>query len=268
MRLTAAAEILVTHIEAVFSRLNQAQGELEAVAEGVRGRLRVGSFPTATVGFLAETIGTFRERFSSVDLTLADGEPHESIVRLKERELDLAVVFDFDHRALSADYNGRAICLDSDIECADLFDDPFLVLLPRDNPLAARDRIDISDLGGERIVAGPSGSSPWGPDFRTLCQRAGFDPDLESSYRTVDFAALQAIVATGRGLTLVPELATLPEHPGVVRRPLVGGPVRHVRIATLAGVALSSGGLAMVELLHRAVGIRHAQPQPSLTLAG
>lgn len=135
MRPTAAAEILVTHIEAVFSRLNQAQGELEAVAGGVRGRLRVGSFPTATVGFLAETIGTFQERFSSVDLTLADGEPHESIVRLKERELDLAVVFDFDHRALSADFDGRVICRDSEIECADLFDDPFLVVLPRDNPL-------------------------------------------------------------------------------------------------------------------------------------
>lgn len=74
MRLTVAAELLVTHVDAVFSRLNDAQGD----------------------------------RFPRVDVSLADGAPYESVARLKERELDLAAVFDFDRWALSADFDGQS----------------------------------------------------------------------------------------------------------------------------------------------------------------
>lgn len=254
MRLTACAEVLVTHAEVVFAHLNEAQGELEAVAGGVRGRLRVGSFPTATVGFTAAAMGAFEERFSFVDLSLIDGEPWESVVRLKERELDLAVVFDFDRWALSADVHGRLVCHDEEIACADLFDDPFVMVLARDHPLAAQDRVALENLAGERIVAGPPGCSPWGGDLRELCRRAGFEPEFDKRYSTLEFASLQAIVATGRGVTLVPRLAlaSLPALAEVVTRPLVDGPVRHVRVATLAGVAPSPAGLALVELLEHA----------------
>lgn len=268
MRLTTAAEVLVRHVDVVFARLNDAQAELDELAGGARGRLRVGSFPTATVRFVAHALGVFQGRFPSVKLSLIDGEPYESIARLKERELDLALVFDFDHWALSYDYEGRVVCQDSEIECVDLFDDPFVAILPRDHPLAACERIEIAQLAGERILGGPSGCSPWGTDLRELCRQAGFDPELETCYRTVDFAALQAVVATGRGLTLVPELALLPKHPWVVTRPLIDGPVRHVRIAALAGVASSPAAIAMVDLLQETAASLQAHPQPLVAAVG
>jgi DNA-binding transcriptional LysR family regulator len=247
MRLTPCAELLVAHVEGVFARLNAAQGELEAVAGGVRGRMRVGSFPTATAAFTAAAMGAFEERFSFVDLSLIDGEPWESVARLKERELDLAVVFDFPGWALSADIHGRIVCRDEEIACANLFDDPFVVVLAGDHPLAAQDLVELDDLAGERIVAGPPGCSPWGGDFRQLCRAAGFEPELDTRYSTLEFASLQAVVATGGGVTLVPglALASLPDVAGVVTRPLAGGPIRHVRVATLAGVTASPAGEAM-----------------------
>jgi len=47
-RLTESAEALVAHAEAVFAQLGEAQADLEAIAGGVGGRIRFGSFPTAT----------------------------------------------------------------------------------------------------------------------------------------------------------------------------------------------------------------------------
>ncbi|MEJ7715502.1 MAG: LysR family transcriptional regulator [Thermoleophilaceae bacterium] len=137
MRLTESAEALVAHAEAVFARLGEAQGELEAIAGGVGGRLRFGSFPTATTAFGARAMEAFRNRHPGVELRFADGEPYESVARLKERELDLAVLFDFDHWTAATDYDGRAVCDDRDIECVELFDDPFHVVVPREHPLAA-----------------------------------------------------------------------------------------------------------------------------------
>lgn len=260
MRLTAAAETLVDHVDAVFARLNEAQGELEAVTGGVGGRLRVGSFPTATVRFVAGAMSVFHDRFPRVELSFSDGEPHESIGRLKEREVDLAAVFDFDHLTLETDYDGRTVCQDREIDCLQLFDDPFSIMLPRDHPLALQEHVEIADLDGERILGGPSGCSPWEGDLRVLCRRAGFDPRIERRYRTVDFAALQAIVATGSDITLVPELALMPPCEGVVVRPLIDSPVRHVAIATLAGIPPSAAVQIMVELLQEAAAAWCAPP--------
>lgn len=253
MLLTAYAEALVTHVHAVFAQLGDAQAEMDEIAGGSRGRLRVGSFPAATVAFVAKATGAFQRRFPQVEVSFSDGEPYQSVARLKERVLDLAVVFDFDHWTLATDYDGRAVCQDREIECVELFDDPFVAVLPRDHALAGRECIDIGDLEGERILGGPSDCSPWGTDLRHLCQRAGFDPIFEPRYRTADSRALQAFVATGRGITLMPQLAASPAHPGCVLLALTGGPVRHVRVAMLVGIPLWPACREMITMLRQGV---------------
>lgn len=252
MRLTESAHSLLTHCEAVFAQLSDAQAELDAIAGGVRGRMRLGSFPTATVAFTAAAMDTFRRCHPDVEIHFADGEPYESVVRLKERELDLAVLFDFDHWTAATDYDGRAVCDDHEIDCMELFDDPFHVVLPHGHRLAGEERVELRDLEGERVIGSPSTCSPWGADFHRLCGAAGFEPDFEPRYRSADFDALQAIVATGRGITLVPELALPSTTAGTVVRPLIGGPVRHVRLATLAGIGRSRACDAMVAALREA----------------
>lgn len=268
MRLTDSADALVAHAQVVFARLGEAQAELEAIAGGVRGRLRFGSFPTATMAFGALAMETFRDRYCDVVLQLADGEPFESVARLRERELDLAVVFDLDHWTAATDYDGRAVCDDGDIESTELFDDPFHVVMPRGHRLAKPTRLELSDLAGERVVGSPAECSPWGIDLRELCTRAQVDTEFESCYRTADFGSLQAIVATGRGITLVPELALTTVHPGVVVRPLVSGPVRHVRLAMLAGVAPSPACRAMVGVVEELTAGWRRPQAPSLAVVG
>jgi len=268
MRLTESAEALVAHAHAIFARLGDAQTELEAIAGGVGGRLRFGSFPSATMAFAAQAMQDFRDRHPGVALRFADGEPYESVARLKERELDLAVLFDFDHWTAATDYDGRAVCEDREIECVELFDDPFCVVAPRRHPLAALERLELSDLAGHRILGSPSQCSPWGLDLRELCSRAQIQADLEPCYRTADFGALQSIVATGRGITLVPELALTTVHPGVVVRPLRGGPVRHVRLAMLAGVAPSPACRAMADLVEELTARWRAPQAPALAIVG
>lgn len=252
MRLTEAARSLLTHCEIVFSQLSDAQADLDEIAGGVRGRMRLGSFPTATVTFTAAALDTFRERYPDSEIHFADGEPYENVARLKDRVLDLAVLFDFDHWTAATDYDGRAVCDDRELDCDELFDDPFHVVLPCDHRLAGAHTIELSDLAGERVIGSPSLCSPWGADFRALCEQAGFEPNFEPRYRSPDFAALQAIVATGRGVTLVPELALPLPNAGTVVRPLNGGPVRHVRLATLAGIRQSPACEAMIAVLKTA----------------
>lgn len=135
-------------------------------------------------------------------------------------------------------------------------------MLPVDHPLAAFEHVELAQLEGERVIGSPSRCSPWGADLERLCRQVGFQPDYEFCYRTVDFSALQAIVATGRGVTLVPELALASGHPGTVVRLLRGGPVRHVAVATLADVAASPACGAMIAALREAAATRPATVTP------
>jgi len=249
MRLTQSAEALVAHAEAVFDRLGAAQAELEAIAGGVRGRLRFGSFTTATIAFGARAMEIVRGRYPQIELRFADGEPHASVARLKQRELDVAVLFEMDHWTAATDDEGHAVHDDRDLECVELFEDPYCVVLPHGHPLATTQGLELRDLAGQRVVGGPPECSPWGPDLRERCARAQVEPRFESCYRTADLGALQAIVATGGGITLVPELALSALNPGVVALALRDGPVRHVRLATLAGVTPSAACQAMVSVI-------------------
>jgi DNA-binding transcriptional LysR family regulator len=268
MRLTQSAEALVAHAEAVFDRLGAAQAELEAIAGGVRGRLRFGSFTTATIAFGARAMEIVRGRYPQVELRFADGEPHESVARLKQRELDVAVLFDMDHWTAATDDEGHAVHDDRDIECVELFEDPYYVVLPRDHPLAGTQALELRDLAGQRVVGGPPGCSPWGRDLRERCARAQVEPGFESCYRTADLGARQAIVATGGGITLVPQLALSALNPAVVALALRDGPVRRVRLATLAGVTPSAACQAMVSVIDELTAARRGPHSTVLALAG
>jgi len=246
---TPAGEALVAHAHAVVARLADAREELGAIAGGRAGRIRLGSFPTATSAFAAGAVERFHALYPGVEIDFADGEPHENLARLKARELDLAIVFEFDSWPIGMDYDGRILCADDGFDYVDLFDDPFYLVLRRDDPLAGRKRIGLERIAAKRILGGP----PWGPDLRLLCNSCGFEPRFDSKYRTTDFSAFQSLVAAGLGVTLMPRLAFGSIREDVVLRRLDPAPVRHVKLAVRAEGYRSSATEAMLRGLVAAV---------------
>ena len=65
------------------------------------------------------------------------------------------------------------------------------------------------------------------------CATAGFAPHIAS--RLDQQPAIQAAVAAGIGVTLIPMLATRQLHPGVVLQRVQAAPVRHIAMHRLGG---------------------------------
>ena len=116
--------------------------------------------------------------------------------RLADGELDLAVVNE--HPLLpetASTAPGRAY----------LFDDAFQVVLPRRHRLARSGAgLDLPDLAGEAWVGGRVGSA-WFRIVRHACRTAGSDPRVALS--SDDYRAVQAFVAAGLGVAVIPGLA-------------------------------------------------------------
>lgn len=257
VELTTAGRALHGHAEAVVNRLADAQAEIDALVSGDAGRVVLGSFPTATARFAAASVASFQRRHPRVEARLVDGEPYESVVRLKRRELDLAVVFDLPTWPVYRSYEGRPTASPEDVELVDLCEDAFQVMLPAGHPLARKRVLGLDDLRGERITGSSNDCAPWGAELRRLCQEVGFEPLLEPLYCSADFQAQQAFVAAGLGLSLLPSLV-VGVRDDIVLRPLRGGPVRRVRLAFPSGAFRSAATSALVSVLRKMAPARRA----------
>lgn len=249
VRLTNEGRVLVRHAEAIVASLADAQAELGALADGLGGELRLGSFPTATADFAARAVALFQARYPRIELRFVDGEPYESFTRLKARELDLAVVFDLDSWPVYRHYDGSALGSDDDVELFELADDPYHVMLPTDHPLTAEQALELGHVRDEPIIGSSNDCAPWGSDLRNSCEAIGFLPRLQPLYQSADFQALQGFVAAGLGISLLPNLAAPYARRDIALRPLRGGPVRHVKVAFPRRSYRPPAAEAMVEIL-------------------
>ena len=238
IRLTEAGEVLVRHADAVLSRLASAEDELAALAGLRGGKLRISTFQSAGATLVPQAIAAFHRRYPDVELALIEAEPEPATEMMRAGELDLAIVYDF---------HGMPGELDEVLDCTHLLDDPYELLLASDHPLAARSRVRLADLADERWVHSTARSG-CRIGVNHACATAGFEPHI--AFETDEILAIQALVATGIGVALLPRLGLTTVHPGVTVVP-VGrdAPVRSIHAARLREAYESPATTAMVQLL-------------------
>jgi DNA-binding transcriptional LysR family regulator len=248
--LTPAGEVLVEHTEGIIARLEAAEAALEAIA-GVRGgRLRIASFPTAGATLMPVAIATFRRRFPEVELTLAEGEPHEITPRLEAREFDLALLFEFTRP-------GRPV--GPDVRRVELLEDPMYLALPGAHPLAAATSLRLADLRDQAWVQ-TSAASPCARHVVRSCLAAGFEPNV--AFESDDYQTVQGLVGAGVGVALIPELALAHVRADIAIREISPrSPVRRVTVATPTD-ALTPAADAMLGILQEAAVAYAGQRRP------
>ena len=241
--LTPAGWRLVEHAEAILDRLARAEIELRALA-GRPPALRLGSVTTAAVGIVPDALIRFGAVCPDVEVTVAEADPLASLARLPTRELDLAIVFEYDYVPLPSD---PRIVLEA------LLEEPLRVVLPAEHPLARRRAVRLADLADETWICSTPRSSCH-PFTERACRAAGFEPRIRFEFD--DYAAMQNLVASGAGVALAPDLGLTRLSPGVAARPIAFGPKRRVLAAYRDGEGQSSGIPDMLAALRETVAAR------------
>ncbi|CAN5577620.1 LysR family transcriptional regulator [soil metagenome] len=238
VRLTDAGRALVSHTDAILSRIDDAEEELAALAVLRGGRLRLASFQSGGATLLPRAVKAFHERHPAVELSMIEAEPDEAQERLRSGETDVAVVYDFEPVPDT---------LGDDLELAHLLDDPYDAVIASDHPLAARRRLRLADLADDPWIASTDRCG-----CRVITERATEDAGFEArvAFEADETMAAQAFVAAGVGVTIFPRLALSPLHPGVVTRSLGReAPVRRIWAARLANAYRSPASEAMMQIL-------------------
>jgi DNA-binding transcriptional LysR family regulator len=191
--LTDGGEALLRRAGTVLDEVDAAQRELEGMSRLASGRLRVGAVPTAVAALLPRTLRAFRERHPGVDASLREGSTSSQIRRLVTGSADVAVIGILPQQRAPRD---RRITLEH------LIDDPLLLAVGLDHPLARRRTVNLDDLVSERWIAG---SAKADDSMLGAWQWAEWQPRVELIAK--EWTAKLGLVAAGLGVTLVPGLA-------------------------------------------------------------
>jgi DNA-binding transcriptional LysR family regulator len=182
--------------------LASADRVFEAVRErdgAAVGRLRVGMTPTARYGLSPAFLGAAAQHASGVMLYPQEDTTGALLRDVRAGRLDLAVVF-----CAPSDLNG--------VELEPLWEEPAIVHLRSDHPLAARPSLALEELAGETLlVAAGVESGGFTARVLELCAARGFTPVTRPD--PYPDLGLQA-VREGLGVVVYVRSAFPPEVPG------------------------------------------------------
>ena len=190
VRLTPCGELLLPQAQEILRRLTCARQSVQALVNGVHGRLAVGAIPTVMPYFLAPRAPEFTAEFPEVDLRLVENTTPRLIEALQSGDIDLAVV---------------ALPIASpDMICSELFREPVLAALPPQHPLAAAEVVDFSALRQEKMLLLREGHC-FRDNALEVCRKARIRS--ESIFESDQLASIFAMVASGVGISLAPAMA-------------------------------------------------------------
>jgi len=207
VELTQAGAALVERVEPVLAALGRIPADLEAVAEGRVGRLRVSFTGLAMATVLPDILRGFHRRFPGIRLELNESPTSAQIAALQAGEIDCG----FFHPDAPS----------PGIETTVLLRERNGILLPADHPLKAKKALRLRDLADTAFVLFPR---PLNPGFydRVLAAFAAARISPQIAEEVWPRANGVGLVRAGVGATFVcpSEAQNLPQR--VIFRKLVG----------------------------------------------
>ena len=225
--LTPVGEEIAARARLVLNDIEQIRSVARRSSNPAEGTLRLGLFPTLAPYFLPHVVPRIRSTYPQLRLQLAEEKTEDLLAMLQSGKLDAALL------ALPINSEG--------LEIEVLFEEPFVLALPDNHPLASMREITLDDLKGAELLLLEEG--------HCLRDHALEVCTLAEAHERVDFHAtsmetLRQMVAADVGITLMPLLSVKPpiaatKH--VVLRPFVPpAPSRTVALVWRSSSALSA----------------------------
>lgn len=191
--LTPVGEEIAERARLVLSDIDQLRQAARRSGNPQTGTLRLGLFPTLAPYLLPHVVPGLCKRYPELTLRLSEEKTDDCIRLLQQGKLDAALL------ALPIHEEG--------LEMEWLFEEPFVMAVPADHPLADRQSVTMQDLEGAELLLLEEG--------HCLRDQALEVCSLAGAHERVDFHAtsmetLRQMVAADVGVTLMPVLSVKP----------------------------------------------------------
>ncbi len=176
-------------------RILEASVEVLALAcssrDPLAGRLRMALLPTIGPYLLSRVAREIHKALPRLELQLYEYQTSTMLEKLNAGQLDLGIL------ALPVNMDG--------LEARQLYEEPFALAVPAQHRLAQKKEVTVDDLKDETLLLLEDGHC-LRDQALDVCSGVGVQE--KQDFRATSLETLRQMVATGAGVTLLPELAS------------------------------------------------------------
>ena len=205
VELTAAGKAFLDHARLALMQVDAAVDTARTAAQPARKTFAIGFQTGLEMNWLPQAMHLLHDELKNIHVTITSDYSPDLAKALVRGRLDLAFM-----RA-EPDYDLEYVVVDRE---------PLIVLMPNDHRLTAREAVRPQDFLGEIFIGGSNKAAVLRAVTEAYLRRSGLDIKLDHGIDNMAMAI--SLVASTRGLALMPAYAKnlLPES--VVSRPLEG----------------------------------------------
>ncbi len=231
--MTPAGLQLAERARGILASVKAFEQHAEALRDPLSGNLELGLVPTLAPYLLARIMSSLVNALPQLRFLLHEEQTAVLLRRLDDAELDLLVL----------PWRSEMEAFDH----FDLFEERLLLATSPDDPLLKADQVRLSSLKDRQVLTLEDGHC-LRDDTMHYCFSAGAREDQR--FRATSLETLRFMVASGIGITLMPELAVDPSRDNGIRYRRFASPEPSRRI-----VALVRRGFPRMACVRQIVGI-------------
>ncbi|WP_223528226.1 LysR family transcriptional regulator [Pseudomonas sp. GL-R-19] len=184
---TPAGNALARHARVLLQQAERLQQEMAEYAQGVKGQVRLLCNTTAITEYLPELLADFLRSHPNLDIDLQELPSTRITHALRQGAADLGIVSD----AVDTD----------DLQTRPFRDDPLVLIMPREHPLAQATSVSFTDTLYHDYV-GLNANNALAVYLEEQALHAGLR--MQIRIRADGFDGVMRMVARGAGLAIVP----------------------------------------------------------------
>ena len=214
--LTDVGVAVVARARAMLHEADQIKNIARRAKDPESGTVKIGIFPTLGPYLLPHVVPNIVKKFPKLELMLFEEKTESVLKKLHDGDLDAGII------ALPIH--------DDTLHTEFLFEESFVLAVPKGSALAKLKKIKLSDLANERLLLLDDGHCLRDQALE-VCQMAGVGE--RAGFRATSLETLRHMVSANVGMTLLPALTVqppVPPTPNVVLIPFAA-PVPNRRIA-------------------------------------
>jgi len=201
LSITPLGELIVRQAQQVIEQTAAIKQIAKSGKDPVSGPLKLGIIYTIGPYLLPALVKQVIARTPQMPLMLQENFTVKLLEMLRSGELDCAIMAE--------------PFPDSGLAVAPLYDEPFMVAVPRTHPLAKRKQVSSEELKAETMLLLGTGHCFRDHVLEVCPEFARFSSEAEGIRKSFEGSSLETIkhmVASGMGITVVPQLS-VPDEP-------------------------------------------------------
>ena len=207
VELTAAGTAFLDHARLALMHVDAAAETARRAAQPARKTFAIGFQTGHEMNWLPQAMRVLHDELKDIEVTVSSDYSPDLAEALTRGRLDLAFLrvepgFDLAYRVVDRE--------------------PLIVLMPRDHRLTVRDSVDPHEFAREIFIGGSNKAAVLRAVTEDYLRRSGLDVKLDHGVDNMAMAI--SLVASTRGLALMPAYAKNLLPASVVSRPLQGEP--------------------------------------------